>query len=70
MFTASFIGRMGAMVDWNHDGKVDAVDYAITSSMLDDDNEEKPTGCCGPAVAMILISIMLPVITTIVFKSH
>ena len=28
------------MVDWNQDGKVDAVDYAITSSMIDDDNGE------------------------------
>ena len=57
------------MVDWNHDGKVDAVDYAITSSMLDD-NEEKLTGCCGSAVSLLLIGFMLPVIMTIVFISH
>ena len=24
------------MIDWNRDGKVDAIDYAITSDMMDD----------------------------------
>ena len=56
------------MIDWNRDGKVDAIDYAITSSMIDDVGD-KPTGgcgCCGTTVAMFLIGIILPVIVFVV----
>ena len=55
------------MIDWNQDGKIDAIDYAITADMMDDDFGEKPIGCCcGTTVAMFLIAILLPVIVFVV----
>ena len=57
------------MIDWIRDGKVDGIDLAITSAMIDDDVGDKPTGgcgCCGTTVAMFLIGIILPVIVFVV----
>ncbi len=61
------------MIDWNHDGKVDLKDHMFTAMVLDeldDDDDGRGTGCCGPTVAMFLIGLILPVIVTVVFIAH
>lgn len=63
------------MFDWNHNGKIDAGDHAFTAFLLDemdsdDGDDNKPTGCCGPTVAMFLMGIIFPVILTVVFVAH
>lgn len=56
------------MFDWNQDGKIDGWDHGFTAFMIDQmENGDKPTGgCCGPTVAMFLISVLLPVIVFVV----
>lgn len=58
------------MYDWNHNGKIDAGDHALTAFLIDEiENGDKPTGgcgCCGTTVAMLLIAIVLPVIVFVV----
>lgn len=52
------------MIDWNKDGKVDGIDLAITSALLDDD-EKKPSGCCGPTAAIFLMCIITPALLVV-----
>lgn len=52
-------------MDWNNNGKIDAEDIILTEMILEDDSSEdnkKPTGCCGPTVAMFLLVLASPVI--------
>lgn len=45
------------MIDWNGDGKVDGFETMLTLELLEDDDDggKAPVGCCGPAVAMLLL---------------
>ena len=52
------------MIDWNNDGKIDGEDIFMTEMILDDMDEEekeKPTGCCGPTAAMMLLFVIAPI---------
>lgn len=52
------------MIDWNGDGKIDGEDWIMTEMLLDDFDQEdkgKPTGCCGPTAAMILLVLASPI---------
>lgn len=58
------------MFDWNNDGKIDFWDHAMTAMILDDMEDDKSSGCCGPTVAMFLIGLILPVVVGVVFITH
>lgn len=52
------------MIDWNNDGKINGEDIFMTEMILDDMDREdagKPTGCCGPTAAMILLVLVAPI---------
>ncbi len=58
------------MIDWNRDGKVDGLEHGMTAFLIDEFNDGKATGCCGPTAAMFLMAILLPVIITAVFSAR
>lgn len=56
------------MIDYNGDGKVDAMEHGLTAFLIDEaeKNSNNGTGCCGPTVAMFLIGIVLPVVLFVI----
>ncbi len=54
-------------MDWNGNGKIDLDDWILTDMILEADakskpDNDKPTGCCGPTVAMLLLLFIPPVV--------
>ena len=54
-------------MDWNGNGKIDLDDWILTDMILEEDaksksDNDKPTGCCGPTVAILLLLFISPIV--------
>ena len=54
-------------MDWNNNGQLDVEDLILTDLILEDENKsksdnDKPTGCCGPTVAMLVLLFVSPIV--------
>ena len=54
-------------MDWNNNGQLDVEDLILTDLILEDENKigtdnDKPTGCCVPTVAMLLLLFISPIV--------
>lgn len=43
------------MIDWNRDGKIDAVDTLLTLELLEEEDHRTGPGCCGPMLAVFVL---------------
>lgn len=54
-------------MDWNGNGKIDPEELILTGMILEDEEEsraenDKPTGCCGPTVAILVLLFVSPIV--------
>ncbi len=54
-------------MDWNNNGHLDVQDLILTDLILEEEEKsksdnDKPTGCCGPTVAMLLLLFVSPIV--------
>ena len=54
-------------MDWNGNGKIDLDDWILTDLILEEEEKsksdnDKPTGCCGPTVAILLLLFVSPIV--------
>ena len=54
-------------MDWNNNGHLDVQDLILTDLILEEEEKsksdnDKPTGCCRPTVAMIVLMFVSPIV--------
>lgn len=54
-------------MDWNNNGHLDVQDLILTELILEEEEKsksdnDKPTGCCGPTVAILVLLFVSPIV--------